>query len=92
MLTLPGAFLRRRHAQGILTTLDPATTFIGDLLAADEADFVRRAIGLSREPERRRALSSAIKAASARVFEDLAPIRALEAWIERAVGRASEAG
>ena len=92
VLTLPGAFLRRRHAQGILTTLDPATTFIGDLLAADEADFVRRAIGLSREPERRRALSSAIKAASARVFEDLAPIRALEAWIERAVGRASEAG
>lgn len=92
VLTLPGSFMRRRHAHGILATIDPEGAFAGDLLARDEADFVGRAIELARGAERRRSLSAAIKAASPRAFEDLEPIRALENWLELAVGPASEAG
>ena len=92
VLTLPGAFMRRRHALGILATIDPEAAFAQGLVATDEADYVRRAIELAREADRRRALSAAIAAASSRAFEDLKPIRALENWLEQAVGRASRAG
>ncbi len=85
VLTLPGAFMRRRHAHGILATIDPEATLAADLVATDEQDYVRRAIDLARGHDRRRRLASSIAAASDRVFDDAAPIRALEDWLQQAV-------
>ncbi len=87
VLTLPGKCMRRRHALGILRTIDPDGAFRGDLIVASEAKYRDRAVELCRDESRRRRLGAAIAAAAARAFDDPSPIRALEAWLESAVSR-----
>lgn len=85
IVTMPGRFMRRRHAFGILAAIDPSRAFMNDLVVGDEASYVERAIELARDADRRRRLASAIAAASSRAFDDVTPIRAIEDWIEQAV-------
>ncbi len=85
IVTMPGAFMRRRHAFGILAAIDPGREFMNELVVGDEVSYVERAIELARDSDRRRRLASAIAAASDRAFDDPAPIRALEDWMQQAV-------
>jgi predicted O-linked N-acetylglucosamine transferase (SPINDLY family) len=85
IVTMPGAFMRRRHAFGILSAIDPNRDFLHEMVVGDEGSYVERAIELARDRDRRGRLSAAIAATSDRAFGDAAPIRALEDWIQQAV-------
>ncbi len=91
-LTLPGPFLRQRHAWGILRTIDPEGGLAETLVAASEEDYRERAVRLVRDEARRGAISAEIRAAAGRAYDDLRPIRSLEAWLDASLDARLEAG
>jgi len=80
ILTWPGPFMRGRHCAAILRMLGVTET-----IAASADDYVAIAVRLARDPQWRRTLSARMAENRARLFADPAPVRALEAFIERAV-------
>jgi len=73
VLTLPGPLMRGRHATAILRLLD-----LEDLIAANEADWVERAVRLGADPAWRQSLRNDIAARRQRLYGDRRPIRAME--------------
>jgi predicted O-linked N-acetylglucosamine transferase (SPINDLY family) len=58
-------------------------------VAASAQEYVRLAVGLGRDPARRRRLSEALRARGAALFDDRLAVRELEAFAEAAVAAAA---
>jgi predicted O-linked N-acetylglucosamine transferase (SPINDLY family) len=82
LLAFEGDFLRGRLASGILRELE-----LPELVATSEDEFVRRAVTLARNPDKLSELKSKIVERRARLFRNLAPVRALERCLTEALGR-----
>jgi predicted O-linked N-acetylglucosamine transferase (SPINDLY family) len=78
IVTLPGALMRGRHTAAILRQAGA-----GAWIAASEREYVDLAAALADPGERARA-RAAVAAGRARVFDDPAPVPALEAFLARA--------
>ena len=79
IVTREGRFMRGRLASGILTRMG-----LRELVAASNAEYVALAVRLAREEKHRDALRARLARERAVLFEDTAPIRALEAFLARA--------
>jgi predicted O-linked N-acetylglucosamine transferase (SPINDLY family) len=76
IVTREGRFLRGRLASGILKRMR-----LPELVASTEQDYVALAVRLARDAEYRRSVRGRIAANRQVLFEDIAPIRALEAFL-----------
>jgi predicted O-linked N-acetylglucosamine transferase (SPINDLY family) len=79
VVTREGRFMRGRLASGILRAMD-----LGELVAPSDAAWVELAVALANDPHRRQELRTRLRGARRRLFEDDAPVRALEAFLARA--------
>ena len=79
IITLPGEFMRGRQTFAMLRTLPLSVQ--AELIATDEADFVRRAVTLLRDVDSRKALRAVIQAHAHELFDEPKPIVALRAWL-----------
>ena len=86
IVTLRGPLMRSRHSAAILTRVGAP-----DCIADTIDDYVRLAVALS-DPEARSRAGAVIREGRTRLFGDLAPIRALEAFLSDAVAEASNPG
>lgn len=73
VLTLPGSLMRGRHTLAFLMMME-----CEDLIAADEDDYVAKAVALALDPARRRHAARRIARNQKRLYDDPQPIRALE--------------
>ena len=80
IVTLPGDLMRGRHTLAILKMMD-----LDETIAADKEDYVNLAVRLGRDPEYRQQIAQKIAANKHRVYNDLKPVRALEAFLESVV-------
>jgi predicted O-linked N-acetylglucosamine transferase (SPINDLY family) len=76
IVTRESPFMRGRFAAGILKRLD-----LHDLIAHSEDEYISIAIELVRDPTRRMHIRERIKQSRQILFEDAAPVRAMEAFI-----------
>ena len=76
LVTLPGRFMRGRQSAGMLGLMG-----IDELVATDADDYVRIAVRLGSDRAWRDAMSARILASHAKVFDDVAPIAALEDFL-----------
>ncbi len=76
IVTREGRFLRGRLASGILRRMG-----LQELIAASEEDYVSLAVKLIRDCEYRERTRKRIEADRHVLFEDIAPIRALESFL-----------
>jgi predicted O-linked N-acetylglucosamine transferase (SPINDLY family) len=81
VVTWAGEFMRGRHTHGFYTLMG-----INDAIASDQEDYVRRAVDIACDADRRRRLSQAIAEAAPALFADRSSLRGLEDFIEQAVG------
>lgn len=81
VVTREGRFLRGRLASGILRRLD-----LHEMVAAGAEDYVALAVRLARDRSYRERIRGQIEARRHVLYEDVAPIRALEDFLARAVG------
>jgi predicted O-linked N-acetylglucosamine transferase (SPINDLY family) len=84
VVTLPRETMRSRHSHGMLRVLG----LDSDLSALDEDGYVGIATRLVRDAGFHAGIVAAIRERQGRLFGDVAPIRALEAFLLRACGRA----
>jgi CRISPR-associated protein Csy1 len=77
IVTLPGRFMRGRQSAGMLRLVD-----LPELIAAGEDDYVRIAVGLARDPERRESVRRTLRERADRIFEDRAPLAALHDFLQ----------
>jgi len=82
IVTWPGPFMRSRHSAAILRMLG-----VTDTIAASPDDYVAIAVRLARDPGWRAALGKRMAENRARLYADPAPVRGLEAFIEKVVRR-----
>ena len=80
VVTLPGALMRGRQSAAMLRLLG-----LDELVAHDSADYVRKAVAIGSDRDRRRAVAQRIKAARPALFDRDEPIRELENFLERAI-------
>ena len=80
VVTLPTEFQRGRHTAGMYRRME-----IEDATARDAEDYVRIAVRLGREPERRAALSARIVERSDALFEDMQVVREFERFFREAL-------
>ena len=80
IVTLPGAMMRGRQSAGMLSLLG-----LPELIASDIDDYVRIATRLCGDPTWRAELGSLIRERSGVLFDDPAPLAALEAFYREAV-------
>jgi predicted O-linked N-acetylglucosamine transferase (SPINDLY family) len=80
VVTREGRFMRGRLASGMLRHIG-----LDELVAPSDAAYVELAVALANDGDRRRQLRERLRSARQRLFEDDAPVRALEAFIARAV-------
>ena len=80
VVTREGRFMRGRLASGILRHIG-----LDELVAPSDAAYVELAVALANDPRRRQELRERLRGARERLFEDDAPVRALEAFLVRAV-------
>lgn len=73
IVTLPGHLMRGRQSAGILGAMG-----LSYLIADNEDDFVATAVELGCSPERRQELRQTIRERTHLIFDDDAPLRALE--------------
>ena len=81
MVTLPGRFMRGRHAYAMLRMID-----LEETIASDKDDYVDIAVKLGLDEAHRRAIAEQVRLRSDRLFDDATPIRALEGHIRRWAG------
>lgn len=86
VLTLPGPQMRGRHALALLTKMGMAET-----VARDLEEFTALAIRAGRDRGWRRHLAAETAARRAEIYDDDAPIRDLERFIEQALAEAERA-
>jgi protein O-GlcNAc transferase len=82
IVTLPGRFMRGRHTAAILRRIGCEATIAGSL---DE--YVSIAVRLGRDPIWRAEVRQAVARGKHRAFNDIAYVRALEAFLTDAVAR-----
>jgi predicted O-linked N-acetylglucosamine transferase (SPINDLY family) len=82
VVTREGRFLRGRLASGILKRIG-----LEELIAASEDDYVALAVRLAREDEYRAQIRARIEASRQVLYDDRAPIEALEAFLSSVAGR-----
>jgi len=82
IVTREGRFLRGRLASGILKRME-----LQELVAATEENYVELAVTLCRNAEYRTHIRRRIEAGRHALFEDPAPIRALEEFLAQAATR-----
>lgn len=82
VLGFDGDFLRGRLASGILRELD-----LPELVAISKDDFVQKAVRLAKDPGKLGELRSKIIERRARLFCNLAPVRALERYLIEAAAK-----
>lgn len=82
IVTREGRFMRGRLASGILKRMG-----LPELVARSEEDYVALAVKLARDTEYRKHICERIVASRHVLFEDIAPIRALEAFLVEATRR-----
>lgn len=80
VVTLEGRFLRGRLASGILKRIG-----LQDLVVHDEEAYIALAVRLAQDPAYRGAVRRRIEAGRQVLFEDTAPIRALEDFLAQGV-------
>jgi len=80
VVTREGRFMRGRLASGMLRHIG-----LDELVAPSDAAYVELAVALANDGDRRRQLRERLRSARQRLFEDDAPVRALEAFIARSV-------
>lgn len=81
VVTREGRFLRGRLASGILKRLE-----LQEMVAAGADDYVALAVRLARDRSYRERVRGQIEARRHVLYEDVAPIRALEDFLARAAG------
>lgn len=87
VLTFEGRFARGRQTAAMLRLLDlPA------LIAADDDDYVAKAVALLADADARQSLREQLRARNARLFENAAVLPALEAFLFTAARAASKQG
>jgi predicted O-linked N-acetylglucosamine transferase (SPINDLY family) len=79
IVTLPGPLMRSRHSAAILRMIGATET-----IAESVQGYVEIAAGLARDRDRRLSLSRAIAEGKHRAYKDVAPILALEDFLEQA--------
>jgi predicted O-linked N-acetylglucosamine transferase (SPINDLY family) len=82
VVTREGRFLRGRLPSGMLRHIG-----LDELVAPSDAAYVELAVALANDAGRRRLVRERLLGARGRLFEDDAPVRALEAFLERVVER-----
>jgi protein O-GlcNAc transferase len=82
LVTCEGEFLRGRLASGILKRIG-----LDELVAGDGAQYVDLAVRLVEDREYRERLRGRMAAGRSALYLDRAPIRALEAFLQSAIGR-----
>jgi len=87
VLTFDGRFARGRQTAAMLRLVD-----LPELIAADDDDFVAKAVALLADANARSSLREQLRARGARLFEDAAVLPALEAFFFTAARAASEQG
>jgi protein O-GlcNAc transferase len=80
VVTLPGSMMRGRQSAGMLGLLG-----IGELIAADVDDYVRIASRLCQDADWRKTMAASIRERNSQLFEDAAPLAALEDFYREAV-------
>jgi protein O-GlcNAc transferase len=76
VVTRPGELMRGRQSFGMLSILG-----LGELAAATDGEYVDIALRLGRDPAYRSAVRAALSEKSNRLFDQEAPVRALEAFL-----------
>ena len=80
VVTLPGAFSRGRQTYGMLREIG-----MDELIASDPEDYVRKAVAIATDRERRDRLAQEIRQRAARrLFDNPAPVRSLEEFFSDA--------
>ncbi|MDH4175618.1 MAG: tetratricopeptide repeat protein [Betaproteobacteria bacterium] len=87
LVTFEGKFLRGRFGSSILQRMG-----LHDLIARSTQDYVHIAVRLASEPEYRARVREKLAARRGILFDDIAPIRAMEDYLAGAVGCASADG
>ncbi|MDX2271135.1 MAG: tetratricopeptide repeat protein [Cyanobacteriota bacterium] len=82
MVTLPGSLMRSRHTAAILHQMG-----IPELIATNVEDYIQLAIRLGKDPDYRQAIANQIAENRHRVYQDLAPITALEKFLTEVVSQ-----
>jgi len=82
LVTVEGRFMRGRFASAILRRLG-----LDELVATDDDDYIARVIALANDAPRCKALAERIVATRNILFDDPAPVRALEAFLDEACRR-----
>ena len=80
IVTWPGPLMRGRHGLAVLRMLG-----VSETVAGSEDEYVDIAARLGHDPAWRAAIRAKMAANRSRVHSDPTPVRALEAWIDRAV-------
>ncbi|MEP5687646.1 hypothetical protein [Nisaea sp.] len=79
-VTLPGRFMRGRHTMAMLKLME-----IDDLIAVDEADYVRIAVRMGSDVELRTALRERVLERRDRLYKDTEAVRAFEETVRREI-------
>jgi CRISPR-associated protein Csy1 len=77
VVTLPGALMRGRQSAAMLRMAG-----LPELVAQDGPGYVRLAVGIARDRERREAISDAMRRGSDALFGQAAPVAALASFLE----------
>lgn len=81
IVTRDGAFLRGRLASGILRRIE-----LADTIAASDEQYVDLAVRMVTDRDYQRDIRERMAAGRARIFDDVAPVRALEEFLESLAG------
>lgn len=76
LVTLPGRFMRGRQSLAMLRLAG-----LGELVARDEEDYVRLATRLATDRSWREAIGARVREGAQRLFDDPAPVAALESFL-----------
>ena len=79
VVTLEGRFMRGRFGSGILARIG-----LDECVASSIDEYVATAVRLGKSADLRRQLRGKITASRAVLFNDMAPVRALEAFLDKA--------
>ena len=85
VVTLPGRFMRGRQSLAMLRRMG-----LGELVANDESDYVRIAVRAATDAEWRAGIRARMQAGAARIFDDPAPVAALQDFLARVAGPAAQ--
>ena len=85
VVTLPGALMRGRHSAAILRQVG-----VEETIARDPDDYVELALRLAEDSSFRRSVVERMETGEERIYQDRAPLGALEQFLERLVKHSGE--